>query len=52
MTIETIHLVYFSPTGTTRRIVAAISLSSTPIAERMVMLNQNCSERREPELFV
>lgn len=31
---------------------SAISLSSTPIAERMVMLNQNCSERREPELFV
>jgi len=31
---------------------SAISLTSTPVAERMVMLNEKCSERKEPELFI
>jgi ferredoxin len=31
---------------------SAISLGATPIAERMKMLHENCSERKEPEFFL
>ena len=62
--MKTIYAVFFSPTGTSKSIVikiakqladtdrSAVTLAAPPLIEKRQWLSENCSQRKEPQLFI